>query len=191
MQHKILKRGRSQCRFFYLDVLLFLLHRRREARCDYLEALIVDPAAQRLQPFLMSRLVGIHFRRPVQTLAGFLVVVLGAIQVKQFQQRLRVVGFTVRRVKQLGQKFQHLRRRTVRRQKFLHGDNERSPLATAPLERLQFPRQRHRLRIQFGVDHLSDQAHHLMDARRVLLEQLPDQGLAIHTAIRQKKRLRV
>ncbi len=171
MQHQILQRGRSQGRLFDFRRLLFsfFLHR-REPRCDYVKAFIGDLAPQRLQPFLMSRLVRIHFRRPVQTLGRFLEIRLRATQVKQLQQRMRVVCLAIRRVKQLRQKFQHFYRRTMRRQQFLHRGDERSPFSTPPLKSFQLPRQRHRLRIQLEVDHLSNQAHHLVHARRILLE---------------------
>ncbi len=185
LQHQILQRRRSQRRLFDFGHLLFsfFLHR-REPRCDYVKALIGNLAPQRLQPFLMPRLVGIHFRRPVQALGRLLVIRLRATQVKQLQQGMRVVRFAIRRVKQLRQKFQHFDRRTMRCQQFLHGGEERSPFPAPPLKNLQLPRQRHCLRIQLGVDHLSDQGHHLVHARRILFEHLPDQRLALHAPTR-------
>ena len=139
----------------------------------------------------MPRFIGIHFRRAVQALAGFLVIVLGAIQVEELEQRLRVVGFTIGSVEQFRQKFQHLGRGPVRSRQFLHGRNERSPFPVLALESFQFPRQCHRFGIQLAVDHLSDQRHHLIDARRILLEQLPDQRLAVQAPIRGVERLRI
>ena len=138
LQHQVLQRSRSQGWLRSLDLLFFLLHRRK-ARGDDVEALIIDLSPQRLQASVMSGLVGIHFRRPVQTLSSFLVIVFGAVEIEQLQQRLRIIGLAVGSVKQLCQKFQHFCRWTVRRQQFLHRHDERSPLATPPLERFQLP----------------------------------------------------
>ena len=69
LQHQVLQRGRAQSRFFDLDRLLFFFYS-GEARSNYVEALVVDLAAQCLQTFLMSGLVRINLRRTIEGLGG-------------------------------------------------------------------------------------------------------------------------
>ena len=90
LQHQILQRGRTQCRLFHLHG-LFCFFYRCKSRGDHVEALVVDLPAQSLEPLLVTRLVGIHFRRAIKTFPRSLIIVLGAIEVKQFQQNLRVI----------------------------------------------------------------------------------------------------
>ena len=191
LQHQILQRCGAQGRLFHFHGSLFRLLHGREPRGNYVETLVIDFSAQRLQAFLVTGLVRIDFRTPIEAFSGFLVIVFRAIEIEELHQRLRVVRFAIGCVVELCQKFQHVRGRPVRSHHFLHCGQERPSLATTALEDLEFVRECNRLYVEFGIEHFSDQVDNLMHARWILFEHLPDQRFAIHATSRRQQSLRI
>ena len=154
-----------------------------EAGRDHLEAVFVDLALQQLQALLVSGLIGIHFRRPVQAFSGFLKITHTAVKIKELEQCLGIVTFLIGGIKQLTQEFQDFRRSTVSGRNFLHLGDEGAPLASPALELFQFAGERDRFSVQLRVDHRADQIKNLLDADRMLLKQVPHDGFSIHQPV--------
>jgi len=169
LQHEVLQCGRSErlaLRLLPPPLLFFSVVAKRDAMTWKRRSSILPRSGLQTSP--VPRLVGIHFRRPVHKLAGLLVIVFRAIEIEEFQQHLRVVGF---------HGFEALK--SSPRNSSISAEGRCDPNVPAWLRETiavpragrrkasQFPRQGHRFRIQLRVHHLSNQGHHLMDARGV------------------------
>ncbi len=72
LQHQVLQSGGPHRRLYCLCGLgCRLLPCRRQARSDRAELDLIQVALQLFQPPLVTRLIRIHFRGPVQALSGF------------------------------------------------------------------------------------------------------------------------
>jgi len=121
LQHQVLQGGGAE-RWFRTAALGLpvVLGEGRKPRRNHLETIVIDLSPQQLQPLLMTRLVGIDSCRAVQTFGSLGKVVCAAVQIEKLEQRRGVVVLAIGSVKQLAQKFQHLRRSAMAADNFLH-----------------------------------------------------------------------
>ena len=104
----------------------------------------------------MAVLVRIHVSGAIQAFPGFLEVGRAHVKIKELEQRLTIIVFTIGGIEELAEKLEHLGRGAVAAHQVLHHGDESAPLPAPPLEQFQLARKGHAFRILLRVDHLPD-----------------------------------
>src|SRR6476469_6374819 len=131
----------------------------------------------------MAVFVGIDLKRAVERFASLLKLVLIAVKLEQPQQGCTVIGFSVCGIELLGKKFQHFDRSPVTRHDVLHHGKEGPTLSFAPLKMLEFFGHDYGFTIELRIEECPNEISDLLNSRRILFEDLPDQGCGFGQAV--------
>ena len=131
----------------------------------------------------MSGLVRIHLGGAIQRIGRFCIVAHAAIQIKELEQSLAIVAFSIRCVELLAHELEQFGGRAVPRRDVLNHRQESPTISLAAMVLLQLPSQGNGFGVLLGIDEEPDQVRDLLHARRIFLEQLPLDRLSVGEAI--------
>src|SRR5262249_3345427 len=165
--------------------------RSAKARSNHLITVVVYLALQHCKALLMSGLVRVDFCGPVESVTSFREIALLTIKIKQPQECGAVVGLAIRRVELVGKKLEHLDRTFGAGNNVLDHRQKGTALGLAGLEVLKFLSKSDSVCGELGIEQRADQVTDLLNPRRILLKDLPNEGSRLRQAIRAQKGLRI